>query len=396
MANWIAAAALGPLLNGIVIGTGIAAAVWLLLRLLPRTNATTRYAVWSATLVAVVWLPALMLETPPVAGQGTAVAGGALVTVPAPGGWVLWALAAWPILSAAMLARLAWAYGSMRRLKRRAQPLELEPSLKAYAGRRRVRLCATPEIGVPMAAGLFNPVILIPESLPSQLSQEEFRQVLVHELAHIRRWDDWTNLAQKVVEALFFFHPAVLWIARRLDLEREIACDDWVVSMTGAARPYAVCLTKLVEIGAFSRSPQLAHGAVARKRQVSHRIESLVSRKRAAGTRFSKLGVLAASGALAIAAVLAVHAAPIAVASPSIAALPSAVHPIPVVQAAYVKPAVKPPAVRRVAQARQEMARSMVVQQWTYVVYLREGAQVQWVTILWTHPEPLRKPLGRT
>jgi beta-lactamase regulating signal transducer with metallopeptidase domain len=388
MANWIAAAALGPLLNGIMIGTAIAAMVWLLLRLLLRTNATT--------LLAVVSLPALMLEALPAAGQGTAVAGGALVTVPAPGGWVLWALGAWLVVSAAMLARLAWGYRSMRRLKRRARPLQLDPSLNAYAGRRRVRLCASPEIGVPMAAGLFNPVILIPESLPSQLSQEELRQVLVHELAHIRRWDDWTNLAEKVVEALFFFHPAVLWIARRLDLEREIACDDWVVSMTGAARPYAVCLTKLVELGAFSRGPQLAHGAVARKRQVSHRIESLVSRKRAGSTRFSKIGLLAGLGALAMLAVVAVHAAPIAVAGPAIAALPSAARPIPVVQAAYVKPAVKLPAVRRAAQARQESARYMVVQQWTYVVCFSEGAQVQWVTILWTHPEPLRKPLGRT
>lgn len=396
MANWIAAAALGPLLNGIVIGTTLAAAMWLLLWVLSRTNSTTRYTVWSATLLAVVSLPALMLEAPPAAGQGTAVAGGALVTVPAPGGWVLWALGAWLVVSAAMLARLAWGYRSMRRLKRRARPLQIDPSLNACAGGRPVRLCASTEIGVPMAAGLFNPVILIPESLLGQLSQEEFRQVLVHELAHIRRWDDWTNLAEKVVEALFFFHPAVLWIARRLDLEREIACDDWVVSMTGAARPYAVCLTKLVELRAFSRGPQLAHGAVARKRQVSHRIESLVSRKRAAGTRFSKIGLLAGSGALAMLAVLAVHAAPIAVAGPAIAALPSAARPIPVVQAAYVKPAVKLPAVRRAAKARQENARYMVVQQWTYVVYFKEGAQVQWVTILWTHPEPLRKPLGRT
>lgn len=394
MANWIAAAALGPLLNGIAIGTGLAGAVWLLLRLLPRTSSTTRYAVWSATLLAIVSLPALMLEAPVAAGQGTAVGGSALVTVPAPGGWVLWILAAWPIISAALLARLVWAYGSMHRLKRRAQPLELDPSLNA--GRRRVRLGASTEIGVPMAAGLFNPVILIPESLPAQLSQEEFRQVLVHELAHIRRWDDWTNLAEKVLEALFFFHPAVLWIARRLDLEREIACDDWVVSMTGAPRPYAVCLTKLVEFGAFSRGPQLAPGAVARKGQVSHRIESLVSSKRAAGTRFSRFGLVAGSGALAMLTLLAVRAAPITVAGPAIAALPSAARPIPVVQAAYVKPAVKPPAVRRAAPARQEVARYMVVQEWTYVVYVKEGAQVQWMTILWTHPELVRKPSGRT
>ncbi|MGA2324833.1 MAG: M56 family metallopeptidase [Bryobacteraceae bacterium] len=392
MTDWIAAAALGPLLNGIVIGVGLAAAVWLLLRLAPRSNVTTRYAVWWATLAAIVGLPALMVEAP--VGKGTGDAVGALLTLPAPGGWVLWALGAWLAVSAAMLVRLAWGYRSMRRLKRRAQPLPLDPSLNA--GQRRVRLCASGEIGVPMAAGLFNPVILIPESLPSQLSQEELRQVLVHELAHIRRWDDWTNLAQKIAEAVFFFHPAVLWIARRLDLEREIACDDWVVSMTGAARPYAACLTRLVALGAFSRGPRLAPGAVARKRQVSHRIESLVRRQRSGSTRFSKIGMLAGSGALAMMTLLAVHAAPIAVAEPSIAALPSRAKPIPVVQAAYAKPAVRPPAARPVARARQETARSMVVQQWTYVVYFEGGEQVRWVTILWMRPAAVRTSPGRT
>jgi beta-lactamase regulating signal transducer with metallopeptidase domain len=193
---------------------------------------------------------------------------------------------------------------------------QFEEVLKVYGGSRRVRLCASSDVGVPLAAGLWNPVILIPESLPEHLSEEEFRQVLVHELAHTRRWDDWTNLVQKLAEAVFFFNPAVLWIARQLNLEREIACDDWVVSMTGAARPYAVCLTKLVELGAFSRGPQLAHGAVTRKRQISHRIESLMSRKRAGSPRFSPAGVLASSGALAVVAVLAANVAPIAVAGP--------------------------------------------------------------------------------
>ncbi len=254
--------------------------------------------------------------------------------------------------------------------------------------------------------------------------------MLVHELAHIRRWDDWTNVVQKLAEAVFFFNPAVLWIARRLNLEREIACDDWVVSMTGAARPYAVCLTKLVELGAFSRGPQLAHGAVTRKRQISHRIESLMSRKRAGSPRFSPAGVLASSGALAVIAVLAAHVAPIAVAEPAIGTLPSAAVPIAAVESAYRVP---PPAPRPVRQAaprpvmqaaavkheapaepqppRMTAVSYMVVEQWTVVqsrdvtatlcvLYVGQGTNARagrsWVKILWTHPEPSPMPDGRT
>ena len=71
--------------------------------------------------------------------------------------------------------------------------------------------------------------------------------MLLHELAHLRRWDDWTKLAQRLAEAIFFFHPAIYWIARNLNLEREVACDDWVVVHTGRTKPYALCLTRLVE-----------------------------------------------------------------------------------------------------------------------------------------------------
>jgi hypothetical protein len=297
-----------------------------------------------------------------------------------------------------------------------------------------VRLLLSPEAGVPMAAGLLDPVVLIPESLPDRLSEEELRQVLVHELSHIRRWDDWTNLVQKVAEAVFFFNPAVLWIGRRLNLEREIACDDWVVSMTGAARPYAACLTKLVELSGFSRRPQLVHGAVARKPQISYRIESLLSRKRAGSPRFSPAGLLASTGGLAVVAVLAARVAPIAVAQPVVAPLPSGARPIAAVASAYKAPAplaasqpVRRVAPKRVLQAaaprrpgalmpqaqapqRAGAVQYMVVEQWTVlqsrdqaatlcVFYVRQdtsaSGEQSWVKILWTHPKASPMPDGR-
>lgn len=439
MANWIAAALLGPVLNGVLVGTGVAGMVWLLLRALPRASATMRYAVWLIALLAIVSLPALMFETPASAGQGMAApapaeGARALLTLPAPGDVALWVFGLWAVVASLLIIRLAWSYWSVLGLKRRARPAEgrpvqqFEQVFRTYGGRRPVRLCVSPEAAVPMAAGLCNPVILIPELLQERLSEEEFRQVLVHELAHIRRWDDWTNLVQKFAEAVFFFNPAVLWIARRLNLEREIACDDWVVSMTGAARPYAACLTKLVELSGFSRGPQLAHGAVTRKPQISVRIESLLSRKHGGSPRFSPAGVLASSSGLAVVALLAAHVAPIAIAQPPIATLPPP-RAVAVVASAYKAPAPAPQPVRRAAAPKRVMQAArrapapmpvaapqqqpaavqlMVVEQWTVVqsrdqaatlcvLFVRQGTNggQSWVKILWTHPKASPMPDGR-
>ena len=71
--------------------------------------------------------------------------------------------------------------------------------------------------------------------------------ILLHENAHLRRWDQWTNLAQKIVTALFFFHPAVWWIENRLTLEREMACDDIVLAQTASPRDYASFLISFAE-----------------------------------------------------------------------------------------------------------------------------------------------------
>jgi hypothetical protein len=99
---------------------------------------------------------------------------------------------------------------------------------------------------------------------------------LLHELAHLRRWDDWTNLAQKVVKALFFFHPAVWWIEKKASLEREMACDDAVLAETTSARAYAECLAHLAEKTLIQRSVALAQAALGRVRQTSLRVARIL------------------------------------------------------------------------------------------------------------------------
>ena len=79
-------------------------------------------------------------------------------------------------------------------------------------------LCTSDRVQVPTAIGLVKPASCIPRWVMQELSADELNQILLHELAHLGRWDDWTNLAQKVVKALFFFHPAVWWIEKRVSL----------------------------------------------------------------------------------------------------------------------------------------------------------------------------------
>ena len=90
-------------------------------------------------------------------------------------------------------------------------PATLPPSiarrLSEYGGTRSVRLCHSSGVSVPAVIGFARPAIILPTSLVPQLSEEEMDVVLLHELAHLRRWDDWSNLAQRMVKAVFFFIP---------------------------------------------------------------------------------------------------------------------------------------------------------------------------------------------
>jgi hypothetical protein len=174
-----------------------------------------------------------------------------------------------------------------------------------------------------MVIGLLRPTILIPRPLLGELSSAELEQILLHESAHIRRRDHWTNYALELAQALFFFHPAVWWIARELRLQREIACDDAVVRATGEPVPYAGCLAKLVELGAnppVSPSPgvSLSPGASGDGRDLFRRVERLLSWSGAPG--FSALRFASASLAL-MAAAACVHQAPalIDIPAPSLA-----------------------------------------------------------------------------
>lgn len=102
-------------------------------------------------------------------------------------------------------------------------------------------------VQTPMQCGFWRPVILFPQNLMDVLTPEQMRLVMLHELAHVRRWDNAFLLFERVVEVFLFFHPAV-WVCGRL-LRREVenACDDAVLAVGENAVIYANSLVRVAE-----------------------------------------------------------------------------------------------------------------------------------------------------
>ena len=211
--------------------------------------------------------------------------------------------AVWIAASLFLLMRLAFNLFKLEALKRDALPLsvtyreQLARWAHAEKGARDVRLCVSERIEVPVAVGLFDSMVLIPKHLLETLSQKEIDQITLHELAHLRRADDWTNGLQRIIQAIFFFNPAVLFIAQQLDLEREVACDDWVLHETGDVRPYATCLTRMAEVTAWPHRALAAPGVFVTRRGLSVRVERLLRAGRNVRTSvsFGPAGAVAAA-----------------------------------------------------------------------------------------------------
>lgn len=101
------------------------------------------------------------------------------------------------------------------------------------------KLLISLKVDVPMAIGWLKPVVLIPASMISGLNKAQLEMLILHELAHIRRYDYLVNFLQTFVEILLFFHPAVLWVSKQMRNEREYCSDDIAVKHCGDAVAYA-------------------------------------------------------------------------------------------------------------------------------------------------------------
>ncbi|HKK78661.1 MAG TPA: M56 family metallopeptidase [Phaeodactylibacter sp.] len=102
---------------------------------------------------------------------------------------------------------------------------------------------------VPMVLGWLKPAILIPVGTLNVLTPQQVEAVIAHELAHIYRRDYLFNILQSLIEALYYFNPAVWWISAYIRMERENCCDDMAVALCGNSLDYAKALMQIEEAG---------------------------------------------------------------------------------------------------------------------------------------------------
>ena len=278
-----------------------------------RASAALRHLIWSLAVCAALALPLLAWLGPtwtlevrrvsgapapplPVAAATDLPAADAVVNsvardgvdVRAPGSTTPtaaeWAAAAYVMLALLLFARVArqqWAVADLRRTAASVHDANWLAALRACAHdlgvRRDVRLLRTGD-AVPMTCGTRRPAVILPEAADGW-DDGRRRAVLLHELAHVVRRDCLVQSLAAVACAVYWCHPLMWWVARRLRVERELACDDRVIAAGTPARAYANHLLEIAH--AFAVAPVPTHAvSMARPRQLEGRLLALLDASR--------------------------------------------------------------------------------------------------------------------
>jgi beta-lactamase regulating signal transducer with metallopeptidase domain len=299
----VSAAAVGALISAIWQGTALAAIMVMCFRLTPGLSAAARSAIWLNVFTLLVLLHVL----PAFTEHGTNGSLGHFSPVYLDLRWCVPIALTWAALSLMKGAQLVLSAVRLHRIARRATPISPEPALQALlqnregnkSAGRSAELCTSTEVVRPSVFGFLRPRILVPPELIERLSGEELRLVIQHEMEHLRRADDWTNLLQKIALVLFPLNPVLHWVERRLCCERELACDDRVLRSSAGRKDYAICLTRLAEYSMVHRGLSLVLGAWERQSELVRRVDRILSRP---GKSMSRKAALTASAALIVGA----------------------------------------------------------------------------------------------
>jgi TonB family protein len=289
--------------NGLWEGVLIVAAVWLGLRCLSNVGAATRYAVWLFALAALVIIPMLTVGVsgqPPEpifdAGIVSAQSRASVTPVaqlridatrPAPDPAVV---AAEPSAaprkaqialpqSLAVVAAFAWmlivCLRALRLFIDARNVAAVRRTAWLWSGAHPYPVLLSNRVQVPIAVGFLRPAIILPASLVDQLDDGAIEAIVTHEVAHLRRYDVWTNALARVAEIFVTLNPIAWFVMRQLSIEREIACDDWVVARAGSGDAFAHVLAGLAT-RARCRVPLAAPSALGSRHSIVRRIERLL------------------------------------------------------------------------------------------------------------------------
>ena len=198
-------------------------------------------------------------------------------------------LGVWALGCATVLIIWSVRWARVRWAVRQATPLALPAPMPVLA---------SPTLLEPGLVGLWRPVLIIPKSLPDQLTQPEFDALVAHEACHLRRHDNLTAAIHMLVEALFWFHPLVWWIGARLIDERERACDEAVVRSGHDRAAYARTLVECCRLYLHSPLPCVAGASGT---NLARRVEMIMTAPPCSSLSRSRKALLLAAGVCALA-----------------------------------------------------------------------------------------------
>lgn len=345
----LARSAAGALVSGVWQGIALCATAGLILKLVPKTTATLRFIVWAAVFVVSVAMPFVNLPGAELYGKASTQTMSHVILGLA---WSYILAGLWIVAACYRLGQLAIQGLGLRTLWSSAVSVAPEAlaqlDVPLLVDGRRIELCTSDDVDRPSVIGFLAPKILIPAWLFEQLTAVELNHIVLHELEHLRRRDDWVNLLQKVGLVLLPLNPALFWIDRRLSTERELACDDGVLERTKMPRTYAASLASIAERrldvrrhGRFVALALAATGLRRRRSELGARIESILGSRMPVNRAFasSMAGVLVAG--VAGAGFGLAHVPQLVSFGPAAVSQQAMIHPITIMPREAASPGVK-------------------------------------------------------
>jgi Zn-dependent protease with chaperone function len=179
--------------------------------------------------------------------------------------WQAWLLLIWLAVVLWQFGRLLYQRLRLARLLKQSVPAEAElaglvAELAGRVGLRRVPAALLVGVDCPLfVCGMWRPRLVLPSRLLASLGPAERRQVILHELAHVKRRDLIWGWPVEIARIVYFFNPLVYWVAYRLRLERELACDQLAMARSG--HPPADYAQTLVQVVSHASQPAAVQAA---------------------------------------------------------------------------------------------------------------------------------------
>ena len=263
-------------------------AVWLVARAVRTNAARVRYWLWFAASLKFL-IPISMLVTigerfawrttpaapPPVVSfvieqvlTPAAVTAATVPAVPATSLTLAWSLfiGVWACGVALVLAQWWRQWQPIRRALRVARPIDIGQHLG-------LTVLTSASMIEPGVFGIWRPVLLVPDGIRDRLTPAQLRALIAHEQCHVKHHDNLTATLHMAIEAVFWFHPLVWWLERRLIEERERACDEYVLQSGSTPRDYA---EGILEVCRFAKDPSPVFVAGVTGSDLRQRIESIL------------------------------------------------------------------------------------------------------------------------